>query len=856
MASLISIATGNFTTAGTWGVVDTTSELDSENSSTAVSTSNLDSSTFTPGAITVDGLALKLAGRATSPSGTFTVTLRNSTDSTDTASVTVNISDFPSDGLGWFFFKFGSSQLLVAGKAYLVRVVCSTTGSQVTLYRNATSNNWSRKLRTTTTGAPASGDHIVVCNPFTAAGASTAVTITMDNTATTSWGPTVSGGPPQGIMVSGFATMTWGVTAATNYYFKFKGIFQCCGGGTVNVGTVGTPMPADSTNTFFMDCVSNGDSYILVTGNGTWKEYGAPKTPWALLTADVAAAATTCSLDTNVSGWRSADVIMFTPSGSSVSAYETKSFTSFVNPTLTVAALTNAHVATSPRKTYVANMTRNLKHVGASTSNRGRFQIGNSCTVYMEYAEFDATTMGQFGSGQNQGCINISTISGGSCTIKYCTITGSQSVQNTHIVAYGTANDTWTVQDCVCYLANSDLVYINRTTGTAYTLLRVLCVGANGNGFAFDDCGGNVDYVLAYGNTSAGFKIYDQTYPEDQSAKLKTGWEAGVNTNGGLIIGNSDGNVVPKFVFTSSLLWHTTGGQAVVQLTSLFPYIRFDSPTIFGAASQSAIAIAHVGFLEINGGILASSSANSSASDVGINFTITSVSCSRCEVRLHNTTFGVASGILGNFSSADIAISASNSSTAKVIADKCTFATSTTFNRLTDTVRQFTANNYPIGPGFPASFLSVQRWGGTANDHRFFTPTGNGKLDAVIVNTTLASERLTPNSATYKMCSSIRRYAVASGATKTLAVYIRKSVLADAGGANYNGNQPRLIVLRNDALGITADTVLATYASGTGSWNQISGTLITTAPDNGVLEVYVDCDGTAGWINVGEFTIS
>ena len=74
-------------------------------------------------------------------------------------------------------------------------------------------------------------------------------------------------------------------------------------------------------------------------------------------------------------------------------------------------------------------------------------------------------------------------------------------------------------------------------------------------------------------------------------------------------------------------------------------------------------------------------------------------------------------------------------------------------------------------------------------------------------------------------------------------------------GAAYNGNQPRLIVRRNDAIGITSDTVLATYSAGTGSWNQLSGTTAAFS-DDGVAEVIVDCDGTAGWTNIDDWSVS
>lgn len=75
----------------------------------------------------------------------------------------------------------------------------------------------------------------------------------------------------------------------------------------------------------------------------------------------------------------------------------------------------------------------------------------------------------------------------------------------------------------------------------------------------------------------------------------------------------------------------------------------------------------------------------------------------------------------------------------------------------------------------------------------------------------------------------VLKTSVASGATATISVYVRKSSAGD--GTAYTGNQPRLIVRKNLAAGITSDTVLATAAAATGSWEQLSGTTIAVSED-------------------------
>lgn len=123
-------------------------------------------------------------------------------------------------------------------------------------------------------------------------------------------------------------------------------------------------------------------------------------------------------------------------------------------------------------------------------------------------------------------------------------------------------------------------------------------------------------------------------------------------------------------------------------------------------------------------------------------------------------------------------------------------------------------------------------------------------------NLTSPSVRLTPTSASVKLPTApvFRgiKVPVANGvAGKTVSVFVRKSVVGD--GTAYNGNQPRLVQRANYALGQTADVVLATAAAAAGTWEKLTGTL-STPTDDGAFEVFVDCDGTTGWVNVDDWT--
>jgi len=153
----------------------------------------------------------------------------------------------------------------------------------------------------------------------------------------------------------------------------------------------------------------------------------------------------------------------------------------------------------------------------------------------------------------------------------------------------------------------------------------------------------------------------------------------------------------------------------------------------------------------------------------------------------------------------------------------------------------------------PRGIVTSQRHDQTDGDHRYWKTYGSGRTDSTIYNTAAPSERLTPSNASNKVQTGSRYVAVDDAGTKTISVYVRKSQAGD--GAAYNGNQPRLVVKRNDALGITADTVLDTMTAAVGTWEQLSGTT-AAATDDGAFEVVVDCDGTTGWINVDDWAVS
>lgn len=284
MATLITRADGNFTDAATWGTAATGGSganaclIDSEATTGSILTNTTnDSSTFVLPATAVDGVAFKLAA-ITAMTGTWVVSLRNSTlPGTRDASVTIDPSVIPTNFRGWLLVPF-SSFTPNGTDSYVVRIVFNAGGTGNATTHVLSGSNISRIIRTTTTAAPASGDQLVMCGEYAGSTTVNLRTVTMDNTATTTFGAVVAT-YPQAISINDKATLDWATTASTNFYLRFKGIFRVQARGILQMYTATSgagSLPSTSTAVLEMDCTAAGDSAIQLGGTtaaltgGTW----------------------------------------------------------------------------------------------------------------------------------------------------------------------------------------------------------------------------------------------------------------------------------------------------------------------------------------------------------------------------------------------------------------------------------------------------------------------------------------------------------------------------------------------------------------------------------------------------------
>lgn len=825
MATLASIANGNASSSTTWGLCDPTSESDSEASNALTTTAYQTSSTFTPGAITIDGIFVKL-NAIPNPTGTITVALDLATVDVSGTVVTLNVADLPQVGVTtgathtWIFFKFAAPVLVVAATVYGVKVKTSTTNT-VRLDVSATTN-WSRELRTTTTQSFAAGDKLLMCGEYTGAGTGNNLTVTWDNTATTSIGSTAF---PESVVIGGRGICTTATSASTAYKYNHKGIFYVGAGGTWNIGTSGTRMPSTSSAVMTADSAANVDSGWKFDNLATVNAYGVQKQRWTSMTADKAAAATVIALAATT-GWANGDVLCFASSDRTNTHAEAKTVSTVDSSTQVTlsAGLTNAHTGTATG-TYgiqceVGNLTGNVKFAAASTSLQGYIVILGAATVVLDNAEI--LNMGS--ATPNKRGIEVQTTTG-SCTLNSCAIHDFIVANSIGCFVSGSTSNNFTITNNVIYNAASVSISTASTSGTTYTIdSNAAILTVSSNAFNLQDSGGTITNNVAASSANYGFILQDSNV---------WGTVSGNTAHSNVSVGFE---LISQRAAISSAKAYYNGGVGL-NFETCKGIITVTNPIAFGNTTANIgdnITIFGTGFsgeVQITGGIFDSSA--SFATLYGLN-----LSGGTSLITLESCTFGASSV----HTTASINVFQINNFV-RAILRNCAIAEST-----------FISNQINLDQD---SYILVEKYNQTAGNHRNYQLYGNGTVDTTIFNIASPSYRITPSNASNKVQSAPPRLgfraAVANGQTLTATAQVRESVVGD--GTAYNGNAPRLFVRRNVALGITADTLLGTYSGAAGTFRSVSGTT-ATVNDDGVLEFYIDCDGTTGWINIDDFVVS
>ena len=847
MAKLASIASGSFTGSSTWGVINEQSFQAgaATTNQTSVTTSFVSLGTFVPSStITVSDIGIRLKGATIT--GTFSAQLFNVTANsaiTD-STVTVNTSSFNFDNLSsisgsWYSFKLPSNITLTSGVSYAIRVLGSIAGNTLIMSTtNGSPTTAHRFLITTTNQAPASTDDLWVMSEWVTGSTVNEITVTMDNTtsATTFGSGAANFG---GINLSTNSYLSYGTNASTNYYLRLNGFIWLGCGAYFSMGTTGNTIP--STSTAVLEFSGSGQGFNTISTGQLPSQFhtvtvlGAgvnPTYPYALLSADVASGATTFT--TNVStDWKNGDQIVLAGTGAVATGQDLRTMSGDASGTTVrvSATLTNAHGGSGDIVAEVINLTRNVK-IRNSSGSQGVMTLNN---VLMNFQGVEISSMGivtftgngekrmEYSSYYNSNYITNGAIFGSNVQINYnCFYNCPYFFIGPFGNINATAVDSSVITNSISF--NYFILATGASTGTA-TSITLLLDSYNFIGNRMSGLNGSVGGSIGTG--SLIFYTTASLYGE----RIMNGIVSG-NTLHSSVAGIGASTVAFLRIYDFNV-WRISSTYTALSITSA-DNLKFYNCNFYGNANASGQAVINScrGIEFVNCNFRAGTTITASRG-VGLQ--------QFSETKFQNCTFGTGQ----THSTGDVIVSSAKGINA--IFENCVLSSPTKFSSLTNI--------------YFNSAIKLQRYQQINNNNYTYTTLGNSaQYDGTIFKTGNASTRLVPLTTTFKLQSPYKTIPISSGSSATISVWVRKSSISDISGTNYFGSQPRLILGYSPSVfnytGQT-DQVLSTMTGSTfGVWQELTATIPYTAYTNGGFQVYVDCDGTAGWINIDDWSVT
>lgn len=847
MALLKSIASGNFTDAATWGVcfpmggtLETTANTTIASTTAYVGGVLTSATAFTQASTNALGVLVKIARRVSTISGTITGALLDSAN-TVLAECTMNCVDVVSTSLPttgatsayghWVFFKFNAPIAITNGTQYKIGFKTSVSSSVLFGSANTTLSNVYCAIVTSATQAPIAGDRFIIVGdnvaspttPGTTPGTKASYTVTMNNTNTTQFGDglgIVAGIPYWSLYVGDNATLDYGTAVATNYNLRVRGNVGVGSGGdsykgTLNIGTVATPIPRGSTAQLEIDSATAVNHFFQVQG-GIFNAQGLSRTAGkdidrCLLNADAAAAATSLTVDTDT-GWLSGDEV-YIGQTTRVSGGGAEARVLNANATATglsiSAGLTAAKEGNTTIKAAIVLQTRNVTITAVSSTLQFYWSIiGTTSVVDCDWVRFRwyGTALALKQGGYLDGA--AATTSFNRCIFDapyigfiWTTTTGGAIITNCAVIAafigvsstsFGTGtsfSNFWGIQFGSGGMTIRDL----------FPMSDIRLAGSTGYGITFGAAAAALTAPITYNN----FTIHSctnaltGTIQQDIETVVFNNADLQRNTTCAYNMSTSASGVL----FTNSRLWGNTGRN------------------IYNSAG--------CGVTIFRDSVIASQTSNTTVAGVEFNLVTQGL------LVFENCQFGAGPDLAAALAHTSFDIYYPATTAGPILLRNCLLGTSE--------VSTLIYNN---------SSVISENHDRVVGSKKIWFKRGIVASDTTIVRTGGRSLRLTPNNASFKLDYVFAKVAVTSGSAPTVGIYVRKSVAGD--GTAYTGAQPRLIVRRNILVGITTDTVIATATNAAnGAWELVSGSL-PTLTGNGVVELELDCDGAAGWVNIDD----
>jgi hypothetical protein len=795
MSNLISSASGNWSAASTWRVAATGSGAVLVSRTHIQPVNGQLSSKFavTKGEI-INGIMVHL--EKISSQGTITVSLAGGP--VDLTSKTINVSTLP-DGKSWILFAI-PALVSNGNQIYSIRLKTSIENT-VNAYTDGIENNWSHILRTSSTAIPAMGDNLWVVGEQVGIEKEQSFTVIMDMIASPGYGK---------IEINNGGTLSFATEESKDYILTTtedsKGGLEIFAGGAFTIGTPDKPIPATSSAELYFNGESDGNIFMQVWKNGTFKTCGQPKHLVEKLKEDSDVKSLCSKLDSNPIGWKKNDIIVFSPTVRNIFQCEAKTLSDDVTDSLIYHGPKQlAHDGGKRTSGEVLNLTQHIKIHGTASTINTRLEFNEGAIVNCNTTEF------YFIGSQNSADAGIMLMPAKCNTVNSISFYLCSFRDSTNIFNCGAFMSGLSVSSCVAFNIMS---FFNCATSatTVQSLLVNTIVKSTSTAIST-----NAQNKLV-GNTVSG--CTETAYLITGSGKLASFENNSAHSNSiGIKLDSFSGNGS----IVGGLLWRNIDNG--ILLNGAVEGLVVSEVGIFGNLNNITLdKVINTKF--INCSVDSDLKARSDLSIGMKNYLINTT--------FENCAFGATSP-----AAIDFDILSGTGTTIRSGFRNCSFTAPVKVNNLTSQCKLFSQNhNQIVGSDFEwTKYGTLQE--DTSKAKKFVFGNGSSKINPFIKNEI-----------------PVAKARVNSGETVSFKISLRKSTSTD--GAAYNGNQPRLIVKANSNLGFVSDKVLAVASSAhDGKFAVLSGTTAPTIND-GLVEFVVDCDGSDGWITVDgpEFLIN
>ena len=857
MATFVSRTSGTINSASVWAtVVNLTTGRN--NGTTLLGTSATASNT-PPFVLstTVDAVGLQVARKFSTASGTMTVELYDMNAASVVGTCTVNVSDIPfgdTFNAGWHVFKFASS-VPASGNTYTIRPYCSSSTSMYLWRNSATTNDWSKFVRTTSTPGlnKDNTDQLIIAGEHTGVGAQTTYTVTVDEGLTFELNGGSTGASSEtnpSVWINDAGVLTFANAASQTYTMNTAGL-GVFAGGRFQIGNATAVIPSNTTATVII----NNNGIFAVYGDGTFVAQGSPRTAgksvvFTKLTANAAVSATALTVADDT-GWLSGDTIAVASTTRTYSQYDADrvlSSNATASGLSVTAGMTYAHIgdASNEMQAHVVLLNRNVRILG-ETVKRAIVRWTDNCTVDCDWVEFkDISTNSANSKGISIYKRTTSDMGPLSINMSYCVVRDGASRALDIIDARTGYSPDITIEHSTFYnfgagggvsvtvpghnVTLNNLVIMagsagpalafpmGSDTGSASTsgtstkqVTNVTCTSVAGYGFsAIGDyhtiCTGTYGNLEAYSCQNNGI-FFDTDIINLTVNGLKV-WR---NNSYGV---SFYGKILDSTIKNLLAIGNLNGNIYVDQLAYALSIV-FENAKLFGDASFStAYGVSFSGL----------SSGSFSFRFEGCDFGGTTNS-----VRVaHTTNDFVMPASTGYNKYGDI------------VFDHCLFGAPTPIPALTELMYG------------PSSLIRFQNYNRVVGDDRVYHGGGSARRQNT---TSISGAAIELRPAAHWAYPTGTTGAPFTGIPVSTSMGVRgKGFLVAAQGANtitgnvsvridntYNGTAPRVLALTNYACGVNTTTVLNTHSAAVNTWQSLNFSLTPTA--NGVLEFVVECAG-------------